>query len=333
MKAAAYLKTYSWRELPDMARDQQLQRIERHIENQGWELAVVLDDSIPEVGQREYPRLDRLLADPGDVSKLVVANLDRVGRQPRRVLSTVRGLRERGVDLVCIDQGIDTGADGGGEFEPTVAAFAHWQPARAKPAGWNPDKIRAHGFAPATMIDVGAASGTPPLYEAFDQSYLVLVEPLEEHRAELEGLLATRPGEYHQLAAGSSEGTISFDVTRLLAMSSAAPIIGEREVVETREVPVTTIDRLAAERDWEGPLGLKVDVEGYERQVIEGAAETLSRCEFVIVEASVLARFEDDPTCSGLIEALRPHGFEVCDVLDTGGTIWSLYVDLMFKRV
>jgi FkbM family methyltransferase len=333
MKAAAYLKSYAWRELPRMSPEEQLERIERHIGERGWELAVVLDDSTPEVGQREYPRLAGLLADPGDVSKVVVVNLDRVGRMPRRVLSTVQGLRERGIDLVCVDQGIDTGTDGGGEFEPTVAAFAHWQPPLARPAGWNLEGIRAHGFAPATVIDVGAASGTPPLYDAFDQAYLVLVEPLEEHRAELERLIATRPGEYHQVAAGSSEGTIRFDVTRLLAMSSAAPIIGEREVVETREVPVTTIDRLAAERDWEGPLGLKVDVEGYERQVIEGAAETLSRCEFVIVEASVVGRFEDDPTCSGLIDALRPHGFEVCDVLDTAGTTSSLYVDLMFRRV
>jgi FkbM family methyltransferase len=333
MKAAAYLKSYAWSEAPDMSPEEQLERIERYVADQGWDLTAVLDDSVPEVGPREYPRLERLLAEPGDVRKLVVASIDRVGRLPRRALNIVRSLRDQGIDLVCIDQGVDTGADAAGPFERTLATLAHWQPAQGKPAGWDPQRIRAHGFAPATVVDVGAADGTTPLYEAFDQAYLVLAEPLDEHRAELERLAGTRPAEYHQTAIGSREGTIILEVQRLLGMSSAAPALGGREVVDTREVPVTTLDRLAAERDWADPLGLKIDVEGYESQVIEGAAQTLPRCEFLIVEASITPRFKDDPTCLGLIALLRSHGFEVCDVIDTVGIMSAHYADLMFKRV
>jgi FkbM family methyltransferase len=335
MKVAAYIKSYPrpW-EPPGMRPEEQRARVEQYVAEQGWDLVAVLDDSGPEVELREHPHLDRLLSEPGEVEKLVVASLDRVGHRPRRMLATVRRLKELGIGLVCLDQGIDTAVDAGGVLESTVATLAHWQPfAVARQAeGWDPERIRAHGFAPATLVDVGAAWGTPPLYEAFDQAYLVLMEPLAEYSENLVRLTESRPGEYHQTAVGSREGTASMKVDKLLMLSSIMQALVEHSVVETREVPVTTIDRLAAERDWADPLGLKIDTEGYEQQVIEGAAKTLPRCEFVIIEASVHGRYEDDPTCLGLIEMLRTRGFDVCDVLDTAGTESSMYMDLMFDR-
>jgi DNA invertase Pin-like site-specific DNA recombinase len=89
MKVAAYLKRYAGLEGPGMSPAEQRERIERHIADRGWELAAVLDDSGPEVGPREFPRLERLLAKPGDVRKLVVANVDRIGRLPRPILSVM----------------------------------------------------------------------------------------------------------------------------------------------------------------------------------------------------------------------------------------------------
>jgi FkbM family methyltransferase len=274
------------------------------------------------------------LSEPGEIEKLVVASVDRVGHRPRRMLATIRRLKELGIGLVCLDQGVDTAADGDGVLESTVATLAHWHSfAVARQASrWDPERIRAHGFAPATLIDVGAAGGTPSLYEAFDQAYLVLLEPLAEYSEELVRLTESRPGEYHQTAVGSREGTASMKVAERLQLSSITQALVEHSVVETREVPVTTLDRLAAERDWADPLGLKIDTEGYEQQVIEGAAKTLPRCEFVIIEASLHGRYEDDPTCVGLIEMLRTRGFDVCDVLDTAGTGRSMYMDLMFGR-
>ena len=317
-----------------MRPEEQRQRIERYVAERGWDLAVELDDSGPEVELRVHPRLDRLLSDPGEIQKLVVASLDRLGRRPRRILSMVGRLKELGIGLACVDQGIDTAADGDAMLEATLATFAHWQLPEPEnmPAGWDPGRIREHGFAPATLIDVGAAGGTRPLYEAFSDAYLVLLEPLAEHRDELLRITESRPGEHHQTAVGSQEGTVSMAVDEVRVLSSVVRALSKRSVVENREVPVTTLDRLAAKQDWADPLGLKIDTEGYERQVIEGAEQTLPRCEFVIVEASVVGRYEDDPTCAGLIEMLRARGFEVCDVIDAGGNADSLYVDLMFER-
>src|SRR3954447_375084 len=45
---------------------------------------------------------------------------------------------------------------------------------------WDVASIQKRGLSPRTVIDVGAARGTQPLYEAFPDAYLVLVEPLGE---------------------------------------------------------------------------------------------------------------------------------------------------------
>src|SRR5256885_8352881 len=37
------------------------------------------------------------------------------------------------------------------------------------------------GFEPGTIIDVGAADGTPGLYDCFPDADLLLIDPLEEH--------------------------------------------------------------------------------------------------------------------------------------------------------
>lgn len=47
------------------------------------------------------------------------------------------------------------------------------------------EHIKSLGFNPKTVIDVGVATGTPPLYEAFPDAYFVLFEPTAEFEPNL----------------------------------------------------------------------------------------------------------------------------------------------------
>ncbi|MGH2978520.1 MAG: recombinase family protein, partial [Solirubrobacterales bacterium] len=86
MRAAAYLKTYPIdQEPPDMSPVDQRRRVEEHIAARGWELAAVIDDTGTEVERREHPGLERLMHDPPEIDKLVIASLDRIGRRPRLI--------------------------------------------------------------------------------------------------------------------------------------------------------------------------------------------------------------------------------------------------------
>lgn len=63
-----------------------------------------------------------------------------------------------------------------------------------------PEQLYAHlkslGFDPKTVIDVGVAWGTPPLYEAFPRAYLFLFEALPMFEGILQSIVAKRPGQY-----------------------------------------------------------------------------------------------------------------------------------------
>ena len=67
--------------------------------------------------------LDRL--EPGDA--LVCTKLDRIGRSVRNLTDVSSLLQERGVDLACLDQPIDTTSPQGKLFFTILAAFAEFE--------------------------------------------------------------------------------------------------------------------------------------------------------------------------------------------------------------
>ena len=184
-------------------------------------------------------------------------------------------------------------------------ATSDWQ----QVTGWRAEVLRKPGLDPRTLIDVGAATGTPHLYHAFPDAYRVMIDPLSEHAQ-----TADR-GEFIVTAVGAESGTATIELgSQTLEHSTIAGGLGPAG--DGREVPMTTLDALFAERGWEPPFGLKIDVEGYEDQVVLGAAEVLSHTQFVIAEIQVADRFRHNYTVPGLMELLATHGLVLHDILD-----------------
>jgi FkbM family methyltransferase len=206
-------------------------------------------------------------------------------------------------------------------------------------SGWSPAHLRRFGLAPATLIDVGVGRGTPALYEAFPDARLILVEPLAEFEPDLERILAARPGRAILTAVGSAEGrrTIRVESGNRLKSSlfERTPLTATGMVGEEREIPVTTLDQLLNENEFPAPIGLKIDTEGFELEVIEGASRLLERTLFVIAEVSVAARFEGGYTFADLVGALQQRGFAAVDLLEVSRSRRSpgaRYVDVLFVR-
>jgi FkbM family methyltransferase len=310
----------------------QRKRLERHAADSGWEIAGVYEDVGTDARLGEQPSLERALDDAGRLDALVVLKLDRLGRSVEQTLKTLKRLTGEAVALVSLDEALDTGEAEGRVAANVLTEIAGWQAGRAWSHGSGWDTLREREFGPVTVIDVGAADGTHDLYAAFPSAYHVLIEPLEEFERPLDQVLERFEGERLATAVGSVRGSAQINVDPSLLMSSLLPKTSARPG-QAREVPVTTLDALLAEKAWSPPFGLKIDTEGFEHHVVNGATLLLEQTQFVIAEVSVSKRFEHSYSAGQLIELMRSREFEVADILDAGASALGVHADLLFVPV
>lgn len=74
------------------------------------------------------PKLDKaLLSANRSGDQLVITKLDRLGRSLENLIDLSKTLQERGVDLVVLDQGIDTSPPAGRMFFQIIGSIAQFE--------------------------------------------------------------------------------------------------------------------------------------------------------------------------------------------------------------
>lgn len=173
---------------------------------------------------------------------------------------------------------------------------------------------RRLGLTPGAVIDVGVGPGTPDLYAAFEDATLVLVEPLEEWRADLERLRREQGAEVVFAAAGPARGEIEISVHRVPACSSMlGGRRGEGFSASRRTVPMVRLDEVVEDLGLSGPFVVKVDVEGAELEVLSGALGVLGDTELVLLEVSLFELIPGSPQLHDIVAWMHDHGFVAAD--------------------
>lgn len=138
-----------------------------------------------------------------------------------------------------------------------------------------------------TLIDIGVGpDGTPDLYQKFKKKKLILVDPLDEAEKFFNNHMQGFDAMFFKTALGEKKGSVTINVETQIGRSSileVADINFEGEPFEKRIIPIDTLDTVLAGNDL-GNVGLKIDTEGYELNVIRGASKILEQSKFVIAE-------------------------------------------------
>jgi FkbM family methyltransferase len=177
------------------------------------------------------------------------------------------------------------------------------------------ERLQSLGFAPATVIDVGVASGTPELYAVFPRSRHVLIEPMREFAEELRSIAAgLERAELILAAAGEAAGETTLSVGADLQLASRGRMLDDAFPTHAqRRVPMVTLDDVWRERRLEAPGFMKVDVEGSEIEVLRGAHETLKQIDCVVLECWFRPVFAHAPLVGTALQDMAARGFLVED--------------------
>jgi FkbM family methyltransferase len=193
------------------------------------------------------------------------------------------------------------------------------------------------GFNPQSVIDVGAATGTFALYETFPEARHLLIEPLEENRAHLEKVVAgLKNAEYIIAAATKETGTVTFNVHADFDGSSLYSECEDTDVNGVpRTVPAVMLDNLYEDRRLQGPVLIKIDVQGAELDVLRGASKLLDITEYVVLETSLFCFFVGGPQFYDVVSFMKERGFVVYDILEYSYRLLDgamSQVDLVFVK-
>jgi FkbM family methyltransferase len=195
-----------------------------------------------------------------------------------------------------------------------------------------------------TILDVGANRGQFTLLAAglFPEGAIIAFEPLIGPYEKLIAVTASLPKvSAINAAIGASRASRSMNVSKRPDSSSLLPIGAEQERVfpstgfhHHEDVQVAPLSDFVRPSDIERPSLLKIDVQGYELEVLKGALDCLEQIDVIYVEASFIELYAGQALASDIIDELSKHGFRLTSVnnlsVDAEGR--AVQADFLFER-
>ena len=175
--------------------------------------------------------------------------------------------------------------------------------------------LATRGYSPSVIYDIGAADGVWSRQAArlWQQARLVCFEPLVEHRQALAALKEDLPGRVTviECGCGDTDTQLRIGVTDFLYDSSFA-----YSGTSSREVPVFRLDTLLATREIPPPSFIKIDVQGFEKRLMDGGAKALESADCVLLECTFFAFCAEMRTLDVTVAYMSERGFVPYEFVD-----------------
>lgn len=215
------------------------------------------------------------------------------------------------------------------------------------------DAVRYHPFwetfvAPLgikNILDIGANVGmfAQDVRSRFPNATVYAFEPLPYCYTKL---LETMRGDanFHSwnVALGSAPGTVTMDQSSFHPSSSIRSMSALHKELYPKSAELTSVsvevarlDDLMRTVDLTGPTLIKMDVQGYEDEVIKGGKETIRRASILIIETSFVPLYEGQPLFDDIYRSVQELGFSYRGRRETHYsriTDLPIYEDAVFIR-
>lgn len=176
------------------------------------------------------------------------------------------------------------------------------------------------------VFDVGANIGqfATNLRSVGYKGRIISFEPLSDahHRLLMAASRDLNWQVHEPVAIGDTDGIIDINISANSVSSSLLPMLDAHrkaevgsEYIGTERVIVTSLDSVIPHYlDGSERYFIKIDTQGFEWQVLDGATKTLAKSQGVVCELSLVALYEKQHLWLEMIERLKGLGF----------TLWAL---------
>jgi FkbM family methyltransferase len=181
-------------------------------------------------------------------------------------------------------------------------------------------QVREHGI--DTVLDIGANTGqfAVLMRQSGFSGRIHSVEPLQSAYTQLQAA-AGRDSRWtvQRAAVGAEAGALTMNVSGNSVSSSVLPMLDRHadaapsaKYVAQEEVPATTVDDIVRAQDLDPERTLlKIDVQGYEKAVLDGAAKTLPAFRAVRTEMSLVPLYEGQVLMPEVVAELGALGLDL----------------------
>ena len=177
------------------------------------------------------------------------------------------------------------------------------------------ERLQANNFSPQHIFDVGAYSGEfAKLCRGLWPSAKLTCFEVLPHRVEELRRWSAQDGNAAVIACllgAESRAEVPFH-----EMETASSVFEEHvtQAAPVRVYRMQTIDEIVKSKGFAAPDLLKLDVQGYELEVLKGAQNTLTLVSAVLVEVNLIDIHKGAPLLDELLLFLRDRGFVTYDI-------------------
>ena len=195
------------------------------------------------------------------------------------------------------------------------------------------------------VVDVGANRGQFALVarKLFPDAFIHSFEPLDEPAKIFEALFARDNNiKLHRFAIGSESTSMTIHVSEQDDSSSLLPIGKNQSKLfphtgecETRITSVLPLSEVIKVNDISNKAFLKIDVQGYELEVLKGCKGVLDKLLYIFLEFSFIELYDGQAFASEVIDYLQKNSYVVNGVYNicynqNGEAVQG---DFLFKKI
>jgi FkbM family methyltransferase len=195
--------------------------------------------------------------------------------------------------------------------------------------------LKNSGFSPNHVIDIGANHGawTRASLRFFPGAQYTLLEPQDQLKVHHQDLVAAGYRiQWVNAGASDKSGTLPFYPCPYRDDSSTfVGAEGDSSITTTAEV--ISLDDLLVRYKLPVPEMVKIDAEGFDLKVLQGAKTLLGKTDVILLEASVLSPYEN--SVAATMQLMTERGYRLIDITDINRSpkdnmLWLL--ELAFLR-